>query len=226
MKRISRVCAALVALGACGSAASQPASTNPNDFAIGAGAATIGVPSLSTVMPAPVPGIGVPGIGVGGPSFGGPSSGDCPFSMAILCIPLPGAGIDSRLAPIGGSPAPGGLVPGVTNVPPLPEPPSFGSSLSGLNTPAIGGSAIGIAPIGGVSPGLINSLVPSPFDPFGSTPGPSAIGGAPPIAGSAAGSMTPLPAPGAGASGAGSSPSGPGVALDPVFCTPDRFGCL
>ncbi|HZF29647.1 MAG TPA: hypothetical protein VE907_11040 [Gammaproteobacteria bacterium] len=232
MKTISRICAALVALSALGSTAAQSPSTNIGagigDIGgglppIGAGADTIGVPGLSTPMPPPVP-----GIGVGMPSFGESASGDCPFGMAILCIPLPGGGIDSRLPPIGGSfSAPGRLVPGVINVPPPPGPFAIGSSPPrGLNTSTIGGTTISGAPIGGSSPGLINSLVPPPFDPFGSTPGSSPIGGAAPIGGSAAGSTAPLPGPGAGGSGAGSSPSGPSSTLDPVFCTPDQVGCL
>lgn len=250
MKRISSIVAALVGASALGSAASQPAGTNPNDFAIGTGAGTIGnsVPAMGVGADTLGIGggtIGVPdfgALGIGGMSGLGASSAGCPFSLAILCTPLPGAGIGSGLPPVPGSGSAGelvrgsvsgGLVPGVINVPLPPDDFAIGSSLSGLGGGSViggspvGGSTIGGSAIGGANPstGLTGVINSSPFNSLGSTPGSSLSGSTPPIGASAGSSAAPLPPPAAGGAGPASSPSGVSE-FDRAFCTADTFGCL
>ena len=232
MKRISSIVAALVGVSALGSAASQPAGTNPNDFAIGNSVPAMGVGADTLGIGGGT--IGVPGIG--GMSGLGTSSAGCPFSLAILCTPLPGAGIGSGLPPVPGSGSAGelvrgsvsgGLVPGVINVPLPPDDFVIGSSLSGLGGGSVGGSVSGGSPIGGANPstGLTGVINSSPFNSLGSTPGSSLSGSTPPIGASAGSSAAPLPPPAAGGAGPASSPSGVSE-FDRAFCTADTFGCL
>jgi hypothetical protein len=230
MKRISTAIAALLAVGLAGGALAQTA-TDPFGMAVGPGASfgssggnagvigsgSIGAPSLN------LPRNASSGIGIGsGVGLGlGASTGDCPFSIQILCLPLPG--LESGSAASGNfvGTRGGGLVPGVINVPVAPENLVSGSSLSGLGgSNAVGGgptqaggstlgssSVIGGANLSTGLTGVINTITP----PTTTAP----IGASPPMPGPSAG----------GGSGPGSSSSGTS-GFDQAFCANDPLGCL
>ncbi|HET8698253.1 MAG TPA: hypothetical protein VFO94_12245 [Gammaproteobacteria bacterium] len=241
MKRISLVCAALVGLGACGGAAAQGPGGDP--FALGGGGGPIGGSFPSMGNGAGTFGVGTvpsPGIGLGTPGFGASGGGGCPFSLQILCAPLPGlsGGLVGPSSGGGGllsSASSGGLTPGVISVqapPPLnfAGSGSLGSGALGTSGSPVGGPAIGgSTPIGGANPatglsGVINSFPSLPPSPNLVTPTPgSPSGGSAPIGTGTTGGS--LPAPGAGGGGGPASPPGPSD-FNNTFCTPGSLGCL
>jgi hypothetical protein len=192
MKRISLVCAALVGLGALGSAAAQGPGGDP--FALGGGGGPIGgsFPSMGSgagTIGGGAGTVGVPSPGIGlGAGLGASGGGGCPFSLQILCAPLPGlsGGLVGPSSGGGGllsSPSSGGLTPGVISVqapPPLnfAGSGSLGSGALGTSGSPVGGSAIGgSTPIGGANPstglsGVINSFPSLPPSPNLVTPTP------------------------------------------------------
>jgi hypothetical protein len=244
MKRISLVCAAFVGLGMAGGAAAQGIGGDP--FAIGSGGGPIGGSFPSMGLGAGTIGVGAgtvgapsPGIGLGAPGLGAAGGGGCPFSLQILCAPLPGltGGLVGPSTSGGGLLGlSGGLTPGVIDIQTPPLDFAGSGSLGGGSLGAAGGSSMGgsilggstiggSTPIGGANPssgltGLINSFPSLPPSPNLVSPTPGSSTGSAPI-----GAGGTLPAPGAGGAGPGASPPGPSE-FNNAFCTPGTFGCL